>query len=351
MRKLSLFVLPFIGLSFPALAEENTSYPSLTGELSFEIEDDWTTSSDDPDAEINDLYPTVTLSTTAVFTPEISIKMEATLEPVEDAENDREFEDLGGSLNILTVNYETDAFSVFVGKFTPNFGIAWDAAPGLYGSDISGDYEYAEMIGLGGSINFNAAGAHTVSASSFFADTTFLSDSVGESRGPLEKSDGGLANTEDLSSFAIALDGGFSDLEGFRYHVGFSALSEGSDGEDHQFGYAAGVEYNFNINEDLTATPLFEYVYLDNYEGIEGDNAHFATAAFGLEYGGWSASTAYQRRQTETSGSGQVDYAIDLTVGYNFENGIGISGGWKHSQEEDIDSSGIGLLLSYNLEF
>lgn len=351
MRKVSVFALPLIGLSLPVLAEEGVSYPSLTGELSLELEDDWTTSSDDSSAKINDLYPTITLSTTASFTPEISINMEANLEPVEDATDDREFEDLGGYLNILTVNYDTDVFSVFAGKFTPNFGIAWDAAPGLYGTDINGDYEYAEMIGLGGSVNFSAAGTHTVSASSFFADTTFLSDSLGESRGPLNESDGGLANTEDLSSFALALDGGFDDLDGFRYHLGFTALSEGNDGEEYQYGYAAGIEYGFDINEDLAATPLFEYVYLDNFEGTEGDSAHFATAAFGIEYGSWTASTAYQLRQSETSGSGQVDYVFDLTLGYTFENGIGVSGGWKHAQEDDIDSSGIGALVSYAIEF
>lgn len=348
---MALTLVPIIGLSFSAQASEEISYPSISGELSLELENDWTHTSDDEEGEITDLYPTVTLGLAAAFTKELSINMEATLEPIEDATDDRAFEDLGGYLNVLTVNYDTDLFSVYAGKFTPNFGIAWDAVPSLYGSDLNGDYEYAEMMGLGGSLNFEAAGAHTISASSFFADTTFLSDSVGDDRGNVDKDDGGLANTEDFSSFAAALDGGFSSLEGFRYHLGFTALSEGDDGEEHQYGYAAAAEYSFNVSENITATPLVEYVYLDNFEGVESDNAQFITAAFTLGYGNWEASAAYQHRDTETGGSDQNDYVADLTIGYSFENGIGIAGGWRQAEEEDIDSSGLGVLLSYAIEF
>jgi len=351
MKKLALSLVPFIGLSVSVATADESSYPNISGELSVELENDWTHESDDEEGELSDLYPTVTLATKVGFTSELSVNVEATFEPVEDAADDRAFEDLGAYVNILTVNYDTDLLSVYAGKFTPNFGIAWDAAPGLFGTDLNEDYELAEMLGAGGALNFEAAGTHTVSGSLFFQDTSFLSDSLGDSRGPLDKSDGGPANTEDLSSFALALDGEFSALEGFRYHVGFSSLEEGDDGEENQIGYAVGAEYSFNLTDEITATPLAEYTFIDNVGGIEDDEAHYITAAFSMNYGAWDASATYQHRDTETAADDFSDYVAALTVGYTFENGIGISGGLREAEEEGVGSSSVGLLLSYAIEF
>lgn len=351
MKKLALTLIPIIGLSAPVAAAEEQAYPTISGELSLEMENDWTHESDDENSELNDLYPTITLTTKAAFTNELSINLEATLEPVEDASDDRAFEDLGAYVNILTFNYNTDLLSVYAGKFTPNFGIAWDAAPGLFGSDLSGDYEFVEMLGVGGSLNFEAAGSHSISGSLFFQDTTFLSDSVGDSRGPVDRSDGGPANTEDLASFAVALDGDFSALDGFRYHVGFSSLDEGDDGDENQNGYVIGAEYSFNLTESITATPLAEYAFIDNFGGVSGDEAQYITAAFALNYGGWDASVAYQHRDTETGADDFNDFVADLTVGYTFENGIGIAGGLREAEEEGVNSSTAGILLSYAINF
>ena len=216
MKKIALYALPLLAPLTNCRCRGGKLPQKYPAELAIELENDWTFDSDDDAAELNDLYPTLTLGTAIEFTPELSVNLEATLEPVEDATDDRAFEDLGAYVNILTVNYDTDMFGVYAGKFTPNFGIAWDAAPGIFGADLNEDLELAEMLGLGGYVNFNAAGTHTISTSVFFQDTTFLSDSLGKSRGPRDEDDGGPANTESLSSFAVALDGGFEAVEGFR---------------------------------------------------------------------------------------------------------------------------------------
>ncbi|WP_025897645.1 hypothetical protein [Sneathiella glossodoripedis] len=339
-----------VHLSSGALAETK-SYPNISGAFTIEVQDDWTYESDDEAAEINDLYPTLTLETQFAFTPELSVNLEATLEPVEDAADDREFEDLGGYVNVLTVNYDTDRFSLYAGKFGANFGTAWDAAPGLYGSDLTEDYELAEMLGVGGSFNFQAAGNHTISASSFFLDTTFLSDSAFNSRGPVKESDGGVANTESLSSFAVALDGGFSSLEGLTYHLGFSSLKEGDDGDTSQLGYVVGAQYELPITEKITFIPIAEYAYLDDAGGIEGDSAQYFTAGGALEFGNWTLSTTYQGRELETSGSTQNDYVVDVTAGYSFDFGLGVAVGYRLAEEEDVDSRGLGALVEYTIEF
>jgi len=350
MKKIALYALPLLALSQTAAAE-GESYPKISGELAIELENDWTFDSDDDAAELNDLYPTLTLGTAIEFTPELSVNLEATLEPVEDATDDRAFEDLGAYVNILTVNYDTDMFGVYAGKFTPNFGIAWDAAPGIFGADLNEDLELAEMLGLGGYVNFNATGTHTISTSVFFQDTTFLSDSLGKSRGPLDEDDGGPANTESLSSFAVALDGGFEAVEGFRYHLGFTSLAEGDDGNENQYGYVAGAEYEIAVNDAVTLTPLVEFAHLENAGGVDGDETQYATAGISLGYDNWTISTTYQDRSTETGGTDVDDYVYDFTVGYAFDFGLEVAAAYRAAEEDNVDSQGLGVLVGYTIEF
>lgn len=350
MKKIALFALPLMAFGTTANAEEG-SYPTISGEISIEVQNDWAHKSDDPSAEINDLYPMVNLATTVGFTPEFTLNLEATLEPVEDASDDRAFEDLGAYVGVLTLNYDTDDFSVYAGKFSANFGIAWDATPGLSWGNLSEDYELAEMLGVGGSLSFNAAGRHTVSASTFFLDTTFLSDSAGTSRGPIDKSDGGAANTESFESFAVAMDGNFAELDGFRYHVGFSSAAEGDDGTTNQLGYAIGAEYEIPLTGETTLTPLFEVAYLNDAAGIEGDNSLYATAGLTLGYGNWTATSSYQRRDIESAGGDSDDYIVDATIGYEFDFGLGIAAGYRFVEEGDVDSNVMGVLAAYTFEF
>ncbi|MEX1035193.1 MAG: hypothetical protein WDZ54_04510 [Sneathiella sp.] len=335
---------------FSASANE-ASYPNISGALSIEIEDDWTYRSDDPAAEFNDLYPTVILGTTVAFTEVFSLNFEATMEPVEDPTGNRAFKDLGGYLNIATVNYDGEMVSVYAGKFTPNFGIAWDIAPGIFGTNLNEDYELAEMIGVGGGFHFESAGEHTISASTFFQDTTFLSNSVGTKRGPVELSDGGPGNTEDFSSFVVALDGEFENLAGFRYHTGFSSLAAGDDGNARQIGYAIGGEYAFLIGENVTISPMGEFAYFDNFGGIDNDTAKYLTTGVAVNYANWVASTTYQRRETKTAGVSTDDYVFDVTLGYVFDMGLGVAAAWRGAEEGSVDSEGLGFLLSYAIEF
>ena len=158
-----------------AAQDETAAYPAISGELAIEIENDWTPSADDSDAELNDLYTTTELGLSVALSHALSINGLFVLEPVEDPMDDRVFEDHGAYVDELYLRYDFGPAAVFGGKIHPTFGIAWDAAPGIYGVDFAEDYELAEMIGGGVEVPFAAGGTdHIFTASVFFADTTFL---------------------------------------------------------------------------------------------------------------------------------------------------------------------------------
>ena len=187
--------------------------PKVEGELVIEVENDNTVESDDDTAEFNNLNSTTELGLNAYFAEPLFVNVHFTLEQTQDPKPDTTctFCRHGVFVEGLSLNWEEERWSVIGGKFGPNFAIAWDAAPGIYGTGFGeDDIELAERIGLGGGVTLLAddtAGTHTLSASVFFADTTALSESFGTNRGLTETDDGGPSNTESLESFAVALDG------------------------------------------------------------------------------------------------------------------------------------------------
>lgn len=342
------------------------TFPRISGEVSIEVHGDSIRNDDDTDN--NEITTTIEPVVTLQLTPELSIGAGLTLESVRDPEpnEDRVFEDHGLYVADLTLAYETDSFSVYGGKFGANFGTAWDAAPGLYGTDFAEDYELAERIGLGGSVTLGdeVFGAHTLSASAFFVDTTVLSRSAFTDRGRVNKTDGGPANTEGLNSVALALDGeGMQVLPGLRYHLGVARQKVDRVNDDNgdpkaasviddEIGFVAGVAYEFTPMEDVVVTPIVEWAHFNNFGGDDGVDRDYATAGLGAEYGSWNAALTYTGRSTKNPSDPDVDDSLfQVSAGYAFENGIGIDVGWKHTEEDNADADTAGMMVSYMYEF
>ncbi len=337
-------------MSGAASAEEKA--PLISGSLSIEIENDNTYKSDDPDAEVNDLYTTTEPEIIFQFLPELSLVLHGVLEPVRDPGpgDDRYFDDHGLYLEQAQLTYETDLFSVYGGKFTPNFGKAWDETPGVFGNDFNGDYEFAEQIGLGGSVSFGteAAGRHTLGASVFFADTTIFSESVITNRGRTEKSDGGVGNTETLDNFVVSLDGGdVRALPGVSYHLAYIHRSEGEDSTADENGLVGGL----TLEHDIDAVSIFvlaEYAHFMDADGVDGVDRDVLTGGVQLGWNGWNLALTAANRDTD---GGTNDTVFQVSAGYEFEFGLAIDAAWKTVEEGDVDSQTVGVLFAYAFEF
>ncbi len=342
------------GLGGEAVADE--VYPRISGEIAVEIQNDWTFDSQDAANERNDLFTLTEPNVVVRLTPRSSFTAHGVLEVVRDPGpgEDRVFEDHGFFLEELHYDYTGDGFSLIVGKFAPNFGQAWYATPGVYGTDFAeAGYELAERIGFGGAYTVKSGtyGQHTVSASAFFLDTSILAESVFTGRGDIGRKDGGPSNTGKPNSFAVTLDGSFPALDGLAYHLAVVDQAKGTGNGKDETGVAFGLNYTFKLSE-VDVNPYVEIVHFENAGAVRAQDRNFATAALGLGWRNWNLALAYARRETDPEAGGRtVNEQLQVSAGYAFDNGIGVDFGWRLLEEAGLSSHTFGILLGYRYDF
>lgn len=348
---LSLLVGAFL-LPMSAHAESG----GVHGEVAIEFHSDWTTNSDDPANERGDTNIKIEAGIEAELASNLKLKSLAIVEPVLDpAEGeDRFFDDEGLYLQEFFAEYEGKTFAVRAGKFGQKFGVAWDSAPGIWGTDFAEDYEMAEQIGVAADLRFGSkdSGAHVFTVGTFFADTSFLSQSALTNRGRTRKSDGGPGNTEDFSSFSVALEGGkIPALTGLHYHLAYIYRdAEGAD-ETAETGLAAAVSIKVPAGA-VALVPLIEYVALNDTGGTRGTDVRYLTTSLGAEYGKWNVALSRTARETASTDAADVnDSLFQVSAGYVFDTGIGVNVGWRQAREEGVDSDALGLLVDYAVQF
>ena len=358
--------------------------PALITNLELGLRLDRTYASDDPDAERSRAFLEHTgAELTLLLTQGLSVQSTIKLEQVRDDGGDQFFEDHGAWIEQLFAAYRVDALDLFAGKFNPRFGIGWRAAPGVYGREFAEDYELTERVGLGAAYTLDrpGLGEHRLSASTFFADTSFLSESAFTRPGVTDpfaerikrnrKSYGGVSNTESLSSYAIALEGvAVPFLDGFSYHLAYSSQQAGDDGSDREHGYVAAATYRLDLAKDLAFYPLVEWAHFRNAGGNPAVtdeatglttnpevDADYLTVSGSLVYaqpdaGVWNAAVSLTRRKFESDGSGMPrDHLFQISAGYRLRFGLGVDIGWAHVEEEEQASKSVGALITYNYEF
>ena len=353
--RLSLALYSLLGLSGALSAEEVT--PRVEVELDIEVQNDGNFASDDPDNEFNELFTKIEPTIGIHVLPGLSIQSGLVFEPVQNTEpgENRFFSEQGLYAEQLYLLFEQPAFALYGGKFNPGFGISWDAAPGVYGTDIAEDtYEQTERIGFGGALIFGGEGIggdgfgeHILAAQTFFADTTILSESLGENRGRTRLSDGGPANTEDLSSFSVTLDGSFPDLPGSPgYHLGLLRNEGGRGSPEDEYGVAAALLAEIPLGEETSLAPIVEFVHLEN-AGAETDDQNILVGGALLTYGGWNLALTH----SSVLSDGDDTHQSQVSFGYAFDFGLDVDVGYKRLRERDVDSHTVGLLLHYVFDF
>ncbi len=331
-----------------APAVQTVSYPFIIAELEVELENDLVFNSDDPDAEFNNLYPTIGFAAELGLNEYFKVVVGLTMEQLEDPEEDSYFEDVGLYMDTIHLQADVGGLSLLAGKYGPEFGQAWDNTPGLYGTSLAEDYEITEMIALGFAYEFELgdAGAHTLAANTFFADTTVLSESLITNRGRVSLSDGGSANTERFNNYAVALSGEeMAALPGLSYNLGFTYLSAGIGDVADQTGYVFGLAYENEYANGVTMNVTGEVAYFNNIGGTLDDGTYF-TAGLELSNGSWHGELAGALRDINLDGGGSEDTSfVQLSGGYEFDNGLDLTLGYAYVDEDSVGSHVFGVRL------
>jgi hypothetical protein len=339
--------------AFPASAQEVT-YPWISGELEIEMENDLFFGSNDPDADIDSLYPTAALAAEIGLTSIFSINLGLTLEQVVEPTGDNYFQDIGLYMDTINLQAEVGNATFIAGKFAPTFGNAWDVTPGIYGTVLAEDYEVTEMIGFGLAYEFDAgsAGKHTLQGNTFFVDTTFLSESLFTNRGQVSLSDGGPANTGQFNNFTVTLDGEkMAALSGLSYSLGFAWFSAGEGDIADETGYSFALVHESEFDNGLSLALNGEIAYFNNAGGTLDDATYF-TAGAELSGEHWHGELAGAIRNTSFDGGGSENTSlIQASGGYEFDNGLDLSLGYAYVDDAGTTSHVFGIHLCKSLEF
>lgn len=303
--------------------------PRFIYEAEIEIGVDSVVSSDDPLGEVTNAFATAEVAVEYAVTQVVSVFAALTLESVTDPMDDRAFEDMGLYISDLGVNLTFDQVTLTFGKFAPSFGLAWDLAPGYFGTAFAEDYELSEMIGVGATF---ALGAGNLSAAVFYQDDSVLSRSWGTDRGRNTVAAGGVGNTGELNNVALHYALETNDT---LYTASASLLSAGIGDVEDQKGLTFGLVHALNDQVAL----IGEIAAFDGYGGT-ADSANYLTLGGAYSQGAYTYAASYTRRDVSRA---PVDHLISLGLDYTFQNDITLSSGYAYAKEAGVGSHNLGL--------
>ena len=348
----------FTGISSIASAQDGKFSPSISGSLAVEIQNDYAFSSDDATAEFNNLTTKIELDLTLTVLQGLSLKTGLLFEQVQSPPvtgSDRVFDDQGLFAETLAVEYEIGPVLFFGGKKHVNFGKAWDVTPGVFGTDLAEEYEMAENIDLGAALShkFDKAGKHTLTAETFFLDTSGLAESAFTRRTKTREGSGGPGNTGAFSSFGVSLEGGkirlFSE---FRYHLAYAHMGNDTTGAETERRLAVSAATDINLGATIMFQPFAEYARFDDADGTKNQDRDYLTAALAITDGTWNLALTGTLKNTEAADGTEIEEELlQVSAGYAFPIGISLDVAYKRSRNAGVDTDVVGALLAYTLVF
>jgi hypothetical protein len=340
-----------------SVASAEPASKRVSGEIAFELQDDWNYAAEDRSNLNNNLFATVEPSVTFQVAPKWSVFAHAVLEPVGSAAKfeNRAFEDTGLYLEDFYAEYTGERLGAKAGKLNPGFGIAWDKTPGVYGTDLAEDYEISERIGIVGDwiLDKGQYGAHKFSVATFFADTSIFSESALRGRGDNRKRDGGISNTESFESFLVALNGeNIPGLGALGYHVSYMRQAAGQGDATNEHSFAAALYTSLALGGDVTFDPVVEVVRQTGQGGVDSRERLYLTLGGQLGWKGWNLATSVTERETDNPAApDNTDTHFQVSAGYTFAFGLSIDVGWKISEDAGSETRTLGAVAAYTIEF
>ena len=302
--------------TFAAAGADAEEQKRFTWEGTLEIGVDAVVKSDTPGADVSDTYLTLDVWGEFALAERVALFWALTAESQTAAVKDRAFEDIGLYVGELGVRFQLEAATVTLGKFHPNFGIAWDVGPGWYGTSIAEDYELSEQIG--GSVDLDLGNDATLSFAVFYADDTKLSDSWGFHRGRNTVANGGAGNTGKLNNVALHFEKEFGST---KLTASARLLSASPTDVEDEKGFALGIVQGFDNGMELVG----EVAHFTGFGGTT-DDADYATLGVNYYVNDWTWSASYSQRDITSTGKDKMfSIGVDKVFKNGWDLGVGIA--------------------------
>ena len=248
-----------------------------------------------------------------------------------------------------------------IGKINPQFGVAGDEAPGLYGFTVAEGYEVKGALGLQAKYSLSeftqGSGDDAITTkqvlfgSAFTADPSVLSRSLLTDRGLYRWQDYRVGNTDMPESFVLGYS--YSTLNaddeaaGPTARIALRRLAAKQAGVPDEWDALASVQTSLDVGEDLALRPIAEVAYLANEGGHKVD-ALGATAGAELQQGQWLGSLVAAMHD-QLGSSNPSDYMLTASIGREFETDMTgafrIDAGYSYGRVDGANESIIGLRL------
>jgi len=276
------------------------------------------------------------------------------LEPVLDIDDPDSFETEGLYLDSLLIQYSTDQSTFYLGKFAPVFATAWDVTPGVFGTELAESYELAEFVGIGGDFSLSNMvgldqGALVGSWSVFTADTSLFSNSILRERGRLSHADGGVGNTDSLSSHALALDAYDVVGEGVQLHMAYRTLTADDGVSLDETAFATAVLISRELSGGQVLDFNAEWVGFDNPGGVSGEGSAITLGA-GLGLGAWRLGVSHSWLDSTVIGSADDEAVSQVSAGYDFQAGYSFDIALKSHESDGHSETFAGAILSFEFD-
>ncbi len=367
-----LSVLSLLAAWGPAFADDCEA-PCAGYEISADLQNDWIFSGNPSSLTSNNLYPSIStdlfLAPTDAFRFVASITTEQVIDPAPGSNT--VFHGTGAYAEELYAVLDADPVVLRAGKINTVFSLASEADPGINAMDIATSIDADERWGVEAVLGFEALDfKHSIAATVFTVDRTFLSNSIFNKRGATNLSDGGPGNVAGIGSAAITLsgckgaepadcydEGDFGYRAGFRFqragHASPDQIEEDIKPVDEFTGVAAATA-KFDVG-DMTVRLLGETALVRGFES-NPDDALIMTGSAALEIDAMTYTAAFSQQKTYVKNDADtINRLLEISAVYRSEDDVPFDGaswsaGAAYDCRRDADAQTahvLSLLLSF----
>lgn len=309
------------------------------------------------------IYATVEPEITVNLSEYLSLRGHFIFEPVRDPVEDQTntfhahglyAEELYAGVNIGEATFQ-------IGKINPQFGVAGDEAPGLYGFTFAEGYEIKGALGVQAKFSLSeltqGLGDNAITTkqvlfgSVFTADPSVLSRSLITDRGLYRWQDYRIGNTDLPESFIVGYSYSIlnadDEVAGPTARIALRRLAAKQAGVPDEWDALTSFQTSFDLGEDLALRPIAEVAYLANESGHTAD-AIGATVGAEVQKGQWFGSLVAAMHD-QLGSSNPSDYMLTASIGRAFETemtgAFRIDAGYSYGRVDGANEGIIGLRL------